>query len=111
MGIGRRASRLCHRPGGPPLFPRSGLPPSSCLSVETMVHSLYPNAKDLRCLPELQSIPKGVSISAKVSKGLAPRPQRDPSAIEEKLRAALEAARELEARAIGQFRSATAGVS
>jgi len=46
-----------------------------------------------------------------VSKGSAPRPQRDPSAIEEKLRAALEAARESETTAIREFRSAIAGIS
>ena len=39
-------------------------------------------------------------------KGSAPRPQRDLSAIEEKLRASLEAAREHETRAIREFRSA-----
>jgi hypothetical protein len=41
-----------------------------------------------------------------MSKGSAPRPQRDPSAIEEKLRAALEAARERETKATREFRSA-----
>jgi hypothetical protein len=46
-----------------------------------------------------------------MSEASAPRPQRDPLAIEEKLRAALEAAREREATAGAEFRSATADPS
>ena len=50
-------------------------------------------------------------MAATMSNGSAPPPQRDPLAIGEKLRVALEAARESEARAGAEFRSATADPS
>jgi hypothetical protein len=46
-----------------------------------------------------------------MSQASAPRPQRDPLAIEEMLRTALDAAREREARAGAEFRSAKADPS